>query len=346
MQSEYVEGEETSDEKHAWSAISFDNAEHSWTRSVLCRHLGFSCAHAKAGAIFITVEDLESQAPVSKITGGRRYAFNVDGAFTLMQGLKSDHGRHDYVSGSRAPGPNVWRNAVSTNMHADIGPHHRWASGQLYENIEGQAENGGQFAVQNRASSGSGHGWAGNAVLFFNSRSVCTSMDRTRCWNGFTVDSPASGAGINWGIGLVADKDVPVELYQSGYRGNNFALTTTCRADGTDAPYVCCVASHLAKLKTAASSAPQAYAVGGHWQSKGAPLADIPSLYAKQLAERFTPEINDDGKTEDEKASSCTTVDDCKVNRGAQWAWTCTHMGLALLPACVAVRNVGNVVED
>ena len=197
LRSAYEAGQETSDEKHAWTAISFDNAEHSWARDVRCEHLGYSCVHAKRGAKHITVDGADSVAPVSRIVGGRRYAFNTDGAFVLMQNLRSDLGRHDYVSGSRAPGPNVWRDAVSTNMQSDIGPHHRWANGQLYENIEGQAENGGYFAVQNRASMGNGHGWAGNAIVFYNCLSKCTSTDRSRCYTGFTVDTPLASSGAS-----------------------------------------------------------------------------------------------------------------------------------------------------
>ena len=133
FKSVYVAGGETSDENHAWTAIGLDNVEDAYIRSIQCRHIGFSCVHARRGAMRVTVDDAESVEPVSLITGGRRYAFNVDGAFVLMQNLKVDFGRHDYVSGSRVPGPNVWRNAISTNMQADIGPHHRFGSGQLYE---------------------------------------------------------------------------------------------------------------------------------------------------------------------------------------------------------------------
>jgi hypothetical protein len=74
FKSVYNVGEETSDEKHAWNAVTLDNVEDSYVREIRCQHLGFSCVFAMEGAIRITVDDAISVAPVSKISGGRRYA--------------------------------------------------------------------------------------------------------------------------------------------------------------------------------------------------------------------------------------------------------------------------------
>ena len=48
---------------------------------------------------------------------------------------QSTEGRHDYVTGARVCGPNVFYNCTAFQTYADIGPHHRWAVGTLYDNI-------------------------------------------------------------------------------------------------------------------------------------------------------------------------------------------------------------------
>ena len=78
-----------------------------------------------------------SHAPVSQITGGRRYPFNINGQRCLVKHCTSDWGRHSFVTGSRVSGPNVFYRSRSTRDQSDIGPHHRWGVGQLYDNIRG-----------------------------------------------------------------------------------------------------------------------------------------------------------------------------------------------------------------
>ena len=52
---------------------------------------------------------------------------------------------------SQTPGPNVFLDSIATNAYSDIGPHHRYATGQLYDNISGDNIN-----VRNRYNSGTG----------------------------------------------------------------------------------------------------------------------------------------------------------------------------------------------
>jgi hypothetical protein len=123
----------------------------------------------------------------STIDGGRRYSFNVDGQRCLVQNCITRNGRHDYVNGSRTCGPNVFYNSSSTLQHSDIGPHHRWAPGILFDNLTGN----GSMDVQNRLDMGSGHGWSGSQIMFWN----CNA-------NRMVVQDPP-GDHINWAIGCV-----------------------------------------------------------------------------------------------------------------------------------------------
>ncbi|MDF1573360.1 MAG: hypothetical protein P1P82_17255, partial [Bacteroidales bacterium] len=103
-----------------------------------------------------------------------RYSFNISGSLNLIKGCSADKGRHDFATGSRVCGPNVFSNCTATNASTDIGPHHRWAMGTLYEVIESNST----INVQDRANSGSGHGWAGANQVFWNcmaASSACQS---------------------------------------------------------------------------------------------------------------------------------------------------------------------------
>jgi hypothetical protein len=53
--------------------------------------------------------------------------------------------------------------SLGEQTHNDDGPHHRWATGLLFDNIQTE-----QLHVQNRKDYGSGHGWSGAQVLFWN----------------------------------------------------------------------------------------------------------------------------------------------------------------------------------
>ena len=87
--------------------------------------------------------------PVSEITGGRRYSFSAGGQYVLFQRCYTRNGRHDFVNGPNDIGPSVYLDCLSDKPHADIGPHHRWACGQLYDNVKG-----GKINVQDRGGMG------------------------------------------------------------------------------------------------------------------------------------------------------------------------------------------------
>jgi hypothetical protein len=175
------------DEKHGWNAILMNNIENAWVKKVEAYDFGYSCVNISREAAFVTVDSCSMFDPVSIITGGRRYSFNIDGQRSLVQNCSTRKGRHDFVNGSRTAGPNVFYNCIASQQFADLGPHHRWSTGILFDNIEGD----GQLRVQNRGESGSGHGWSGSQIMFWN----CVAKD-------MIVQDPAS-FHQNWAIGCI-----------------------------------------------------------------------------------------------------------------------------------------------
>jgi hypothetical protein len=182
LESEY---DSTTDETHGWSGIELSNVEDAWVRQVTSRYFGYSCVSALSGARNVTIEDCACLDPRSEITGGRRYSFCLDDCcFVLVQRCFAREGRHDFVTQSRVPGPNVFVDCLAENCHADSGNHHRYAEGTLFDNVEAA-----RLAVENRQDSGSGHGWSGAQTMFWNceARTVCHTP---------------LGA-MNWAIGIV-----------------------------------------------------------------------------------------------------------------------------------------------
>lgn len=153
------------DEQHGWDAVELRNVEHSWVRNVTSRYFGHGLVNMNSGARFVTVRDCKCLEAKSIITGGRRYSFSINGTAQqcLVIDCETTEGRHDCATGSRGVGPNVFVRVKCRNTHADIGPHHRWNVGSLYDNIDSD----GEINIQDRGSMGSGHGWAGaNQVLW------------------------------------------------------------------------------------------------------------------------------------------------------------------------------------
>jgi len=188
----YCESEFESDtaENHAWNAITYNKIEQAWIRNVTAKYFGFSCVNLESLAKNISVLNSNCFDHKSVITGSRRYSFNNNGQLNLFMNCHTTDGRHDYVTGARTNGPNVFYNCTAEKTHADIGPHHRWSSGTLYDNITTD----GEICVQDRGNWGSGHGWSGVTQVVWN----CTVKKAA-------IQNPWA-SGKNYCIGLKGEK--------------------------------------------------------------------------------------------------------------------------------------------
>ncbi|WP_338690115.1 hypothetical protein [Haloferula helveola] len=177
------------DEDHGWSAVMFRKVENAWARNITANYFGYACVDIRDDSLFVTVEDCAQLDPKSQITGSRRYSFRIDdSSFILFQRCYTEKGRHDYVTQSNTAGPNVFVDSLAEITYSDIGPHHRYSEGILFDNIKGGPTN-----VQNRKSSGTGHGWAGAQTVFWN----CEA-------SSIICDAPK--AAMNFAIGCVGTK--------------------------------------------------------------------------------------------------------------------------------------------
>lgn len=188
-----------SDESHAWTAVRIRDAENCWVKQVTGQYLAYSTVNID-DANFTTVQDCAYIDPKSRVTGGRRYSYAIQaGIGNLFQRCYAIDGRHDFTTGSRVTGPNVFLDGLAESAESDIGPHHRWATGTLFDNIRG-----GSIRIWNRGSSGSGHGWAGAQTMFWNISSYRGE---------FRVDSPHGS--MNWGIGCIGTNQTGAGYWES-----------------------------------------------------------------------------------------------------------------------------------
>lgn len=188
------------DENHAWSFIEFNRARNCWVRNITAKHFGFAAVLLGTRASRMTCEDLVNLAPVSIITGGRRYAFNNQGALNLMTRMRSERGRHDFVNNSPSRGPNVFFDGVALDQRSESGPHQRWSTGTLYDNLIVENHD---LAARNRGNSGSGHGWSGANMVYWN----CEAKR-------FLVENPFTAQ--NWIIGGIGQQVDPSDFLNAG----------------------------------------------------------------------------------------------------------------------------------
>jgi hypothetical protein len=187
------------DKDHGWKAVSFNNIRNAWARNIHSYNFGYSCVSAGDSAVFVTVEDCKSFDPKSELGGGNRYCFDNNGQRNLFQNCTSSGGgRHVFVTGSWTAGPNVFYNCSATGVLSDAGPHHRWSTGHLYDNVTTDRD----IRIRNRGISGTGHGWTGAQIMLWN----CTATQ------GLVVQEPP-GNHTNWLVGCVGPQlsDTPVE---------------------------------------------------------------------------------------------------------------------------------------
>ncbi|KAK3842262.1 MAG: hypothetical protein J3R72DRAFT_509391 [Linnemannia gamsii] len=174
------------DEAHGWYAIVLDNTIHGWVADVMTMHF-VSGIFASAWSRYITIQDCSVLNPVSKPTeGGRRYQFCLNGQMGLVKRCFTNNARHDFITLARCCGPNVFVDSTGVDANNDTGPHERWATGTLYDNITCNTIN-----VRQRLWKGSGQGWSGAYQVVYN----CTANGNNSCFQ----DAPGS---TNWIIGF------------------------------------------------------------------------------------------------------------------------------------------------
>lgn len=179
--------EHLEDENHVWNGIYVNGAQNSWIRNVTAEFFAFSAIWL-TNSDYCTIQDCAAINFRSEILGDRRTAFiiGLESSFNFFQRCYVEDSRHDFTTAAKVAGPNVFLDCIGVNTISDTGPHQRWASGTLYDNIYSSL-----IYARDAGFSGSGQGWTGVYQVFWNNRATL----------GFLVQSPTLGK--NWLVGAI-----------------------------------------------------------------------------------------------------------------------------------------------
>ncbi|KAF9928957.1 hypothetical protein FBU30_002013 [Linnemannia zychae] len=163
--------DDAEDEDHGWFAAVINHCENCWIADV--RTFNFASGFkAASGSKHITIQDCEVLEPVSlRDEGGRRYMFMLQGQMGLVKRCYTADGRHDFITGAKTAGPNVFVDSEGVRANNDAGPHDRWTTGTLYDNIHSA-----QLNIRNRGWMGTGQGWTGAFHVVYHASSNSPSQ--------------------------------------------------------------------------------------------------------------------------------------------------------------------------
>ena len=139
------------------------------------------------GVMNVTVQECAYIDPRGAISGGWRYSFSLDAGSTrvLFQRCYSDYGRHDFVTHGRIPGPNVFVDCYSANGLSALGPHYRWATGTLFDNIKAPQT----YMAINIFDLSNGHAWCGAQTVGWNLECEGLVNDASKGSQNFLIGS-------------------------------------------------------------------------------------------------------------------------------------------------------------
>ncbi|MET8629434.1 hypothetical protein ABZW30_37825 [Kitasatospora sp. NPDC004669] len=190
--------------------VDFAAVQDAWARDIAADEFGAGIGSIGATASRVTITDTSAtgmeHAVPQRAPFAQPGAYSIDGQQSLVVNCKvSGSNVHAWLTGARVAGPNVFSHCSSDNtggFRLDAGPHQRWATGTLYDDITMLHSRGpsDDLALTNRANAGSGQGWAGaNQVM----------------WNAdvgfYGVENPPTAH--NWAFGT---RGTPVEGRQTG----------------------------------------------------------------------------------------------------------------------------------
>ena len=179
------QGEEYyADENHYANFINITNAKNVWVRNMSALHFANSVVQANAGTKYITVQDCQSIEPVAQRWGGRRFTFQMNGQFCLVQRCESQKGRHSFVLQNHQASGNVFLACTAINPYSSSEPHNHWVNGVLYDNVKAPlTARFWDYII----------GWAGANIVFWN------------CEGDYLIQQPPTAQNYSFGhIGVNA----------------------------------------------------------------------------------------------------------------------------------------------
>ena len=221
----------TSDESHAWNAVSIRNSENCWVRNAVATGFGKS-GFSLQRTTRTTIEDCIAMYPVARRIGERMYNFGLSSQsqLILFKNCYGHHGRHAFVSnGTSTVSGIVFYKCKAEGSTTRSEAHRMWTQGLLYDNYEDynpitKATILPVLGLFNRWEAGSGHGWASaNSVLWScNVRSDYTTPEAltnapNKARSQITLEKPPTSQNYAIGCFLERSSDIIVYKKSLGY---------------------------------------------------------------------------------------------------------------------------------
>lgn len=164
-------GPEDKDEDHIWNGVAFNGVEDCWAKNVAVLHFGHAGITLR-NASRCTILNSSATDPVSIITGGRRYNFEVASYSNniLFENCHATKGRHAFVSnGASKVAGIVFKKCHSSEDFTASESHRRWGQALLYDQTSHHSTTTNRvLGLYNRGDYGTGHGWTGTHQVAWN----------------------------------------------------------------------------------------------------------------------------------------------------------------------------------
>ncbi|GAA1913948.1 peptidoglycan-binding protein [Streptantibioticus ferralitis] len=190
-----------SPEFHA-TFIQWAASRDTWAQNVTASHFG-SSFNVGPTASRVTITKADSLSTDASLKVAPPTAFKVAGQQVLVSDcqVSGDH-LHAWATEAWNPGPNVFTHCTATadtpaggDGYINGGPHQRWGSGTLFDDLKITGTTNSSFDVINDGTGGTGHGWEGASDMFWNDSAA-----------KYSIEQPATA--YNWAYG-VQGKKVP-----------------------------------------------------------------------------------------------------------------------------------------
>ena len=202
------------DEDHAWYGVTMNHVTDAWVRRVEFQHFAGGAVLLSHDTSRVTIEDCAMRAPVSEVGGHRRETYFTQGQQTLFLRCWSEDGRHDFVVGHCAAGPNVFVNCSAHRALDASGPRQSWAAGVLFDNVR---IDGADLALANRWNAPTQAGWTAANCVLWQCQAAGIRCERPPGANNWVLGYWARAAGSGTFLGE-SEFVNPLSLFQQQLR--------------------------------------------------------------------------------------------------------------------------------
>ncbi len=166
-----------------YQVLDISAAEDCWVSDLTMRET-VNSIHLAATTRRITLQDLTlTRTLPADGSAGYPLEITLEGTQNLVQraSMQGDN-IYTYSTGARVTGPNVYLNATGSGTHNRAEPHQRWSTGLLADQVSGEAIN-----LFNRATAGSGHGWAIGWSVVWNGQASTLEIEQPPGSQNFAI---------------------------------------------------------------------------------------------------------------------------------------------------------------